>query len=151
MSRYLWLLLLLLPISAHAQSSPPPSATYCINGNSSWVPCSFPYPISVSHGTSIGGSLTTGGTWQQIAAAEPGRVRFYIQNYCSAATEGIPTAESMFIALSPTQPSGTPQANNAMEVIPCASYDTSITIVGNTAIWVYAATTGHTWNGNEFP
>jgi hypothetical protein len=38
MSRYLWLLLLLLPTSAYAQSSPPPSATYCSNGGV-WVPC----------------------------------------------------------------------------------------------------------------
>lgn len=48
--RYLWALLVLIPFFAHAQSSPPPYASYCASAASGpWVPCP---PATGGSGTS---------------------------------------------------------------------------------------------------
>jgi hypothetical protein len=111
---------------------------------------SIQLPIPTPQATNYGASITQGGSWQLAvpAATSNERLRFFIENYCSATSEGIGTTESIFFVLAPTQPTGTPMSNNAVELFPCGSYDTSTAIVGQNPIWIYANTTGHLYQVN---
>jgi hypothetical protein len=159
MRKLLLAFLSLLPWLAHAQSYPqnvlPGSySTTCPAGVT--VPCWSPssitnplatteFPLVTPQASSYGGAITQGGSWQMLvpAATSKERLRFFIENYCSATSEGVTPTESIFFTLAATQPTGTPMSNNAVELFPCGSYDTSTAIVGQNAIWIFANTTGH--------
>jgi hypothetical protein len=119
-------------------------------GNAVCAESSVQLPIPVPGASSYGAAITQGGSWQLAvpAATSNERLRFFIENYCSATSEGIGTTESIFFVLAPTQPTGTPMSNNAVELFPCGSYDTSTAIVGQLQIWIYANTTGHLFQTN---
>lgn len=106
-----------------------------------------PSPLVVTP-TDRSGSLTLGGTSQTLAAANASRKALLIQNPCTAAEQGIGTAENLYIndgAAAATQTNG-----NLANLAPCGS----VTLdwnghVDQTAITVNAATTGHKWNAKE--
>jgi hypothetical protein len=147
MRKFLLLALFMaLPVLAHAQSAPPPVSNYCMIGVN-WVPCG----VRSLQSTSYAGSITTGGGWQQVAPADVGRTRFFVQNYCSAQTQGIANTESIFLTLSYDQPSINPTTTpGAIEIVSCGSYDTSTLVVGPGPIWIWAATTGHRFDALEW-
>ena len=45
-------------------------------------------------------AIGTGGTWQVLFAANANRTTLWIQNYCTATSQGITTAESLFVCTS---------------------------------------------------
>jgi hypothetical protein len=104
-------------------------------------------PHRVPAYTDEAGSITEGGTWQQIAPANPYRDRLFIQNYCTATSEGIGTSESMFIATAPTAP---PAGVLGVELLPCGSYDSDDNIISTDPVWGYADTTGHRYMAFEW-
>src|ERR1700674_938421 len=69
-------------------------------------------------------TITTGGTWQLMFAANGNRKTLWIENYCSTTTQGV-TAESLFIyflppgTAAPTTASG--PSLGAFELIACGS------------------------------
>jgi hypothetical protein len=92
-----------------------------------------------------------GGAWQQIAPANPLRQRFFLQNPCLAATQGIATTEEMFLAIRTTMPTTSPLAvTTGTELLPCGDYDTSYAVVSVSPIWIWAATTGHRFQALEW-
>jgi hypothetical protein len=101
--------------------------------------------------TNRAGSLAQGGSWQQLAPANLFRGRAFVQNYCTATSEGIPTSESIFVSTGPTLPTGSPTATApGIELLPCGSYDSDDNVVSTDPIWVYAATTGHRYMAFEW-
>jgi hypothetical protein len=108
-------------------------------------------PHRVPAYTDEAGSVAQGGSWQQAAPANPYRDRLFVQNYCTAQSEGIPTSESMFIATGPTAPSGVPTASaSGVELMPCGSYDSDDNIISTDPLWVFANTTGHRFMAFEW-
>lgn len=95
--------------------------------------------------TDKSGTITLGGTSQTMAAVNASRRRILIENYCSATSQGIATAESLFVNW--TTAAGT--AAGSMELSPCGSYDSSLSTVSGEQINVYAATTGHKFMAKE--
>jgi hypothetical protein len=90
------------------------------------------------------GGVTVGGAWQQVFATNSLRTRMFVQNYSSPATQGIASTESLFVAVSPTMPTGTPMAvPGPVELLPGGSYDSSSAVVGTAPVWLWSATTGH--------
>ncbi len=85
-------------------------------------------------------ALTTGGTSQQIAAANNARKRIIIMNPCTLTSQGIAVAENIFVNFT-TAASAT--AGNSFELQPCGSYDSGQGPVTTEAVNVVAATTGH--------
>lgn len=103
------------------------------------------------NGTNRGASMTVGGSWQQVSPTNPLRQRFFLQNYCSAATQGIASTESLFLAFSPDMPTYSPlTAPGAVELLTCGSYDSSYAIIGTAPVWVWAATAGHRFGALEW-
>jgi hypothetical protein len=97
------------------------------------------------------GTIAEGGAWQQAAPANPYRDRLFVQNYCTATSEGVPTSESVFIATGPTAPIGTPtETAPGVELLPCGSYDSDDNIISTDPLWIYAATTGHRYMAFEW-
>lgn len=90
------------------------------------------------------GSVAVGGAWTQVFPVNALRTRLFIENYCSAATQGIAASESLFIAVSPVMPPASPMtAPGPVELLPCGSYDSSSAVVGTSPMWLWSATTGH--------
>lgn len=171
--------LLATPILAADNTFPTPgNATaqgmvlMCLDGNGKAVAagssgCSIPVfitgPDAAEGGVSVqlnpfredatvrAGSITVGGAWQMIAAANPARQRLFIQNYCSSATQGISASESVFLSVSPVMPPTSPlAAPTGIELVTCGSYDTSTAVVGTAMVWLWAATTGHRYEALEW-
>jgi hypothetical protein len=92
------------------------------------------------------GAIATGGTFQKVFDANPNRLRLFTQNYCSATTQGIATAESLFIVTAPTQPTSTA---GAIELTSCGTYETSPVAISTDILWIMAATTGHKFVSKE--
>ena len=100
-------------------------------------------------------SITTGGTWQVAFPANSNRGTLWVQNYCSAATQGIGAAESLFFYFLP--PNGTAPTNQsgpslgAFELTSCGSQTFTGNYMTKQAIYVLGATTGHqfvAWQAN---
>jgi hypothetical protein len=91
--------------------------------------------------TSRNGSITTGGTSQQLAPANTSRQYLLIQNPTTAAGQGIAGQESLFIRF--TSAAG---VNNgtSFEILPGASFELD-TVVSTEAVEVNAQTSGHVW------
>lgn len=91
-------------------------------------------------------SITTGGTWQLLFAANTNRTTLWIENYCSATTQGV-TAESLFVyflppgTAAPTNASG--PSLGAFELAACGSQVFTGSYMTTQAVYVLGATTSH--------
>lgn len=105
--------------------------------------------ISVSpqtgNATNRSGSIAAGGSSQTAIAANSSRKGFLIQNPCTATTQGISTAENLFINF--TSAAST-SAGTSIELGPCDSFSSVGTITTET-ITVTATTTGHKYVAKE--
>jgi len=95
--------------------------------------------------TDRSGSITTGGTAQTLAAANTNRRYLLIQNPLSAATQGIATAESLFINFTTAAVMGSP----SIELAPGDIFVMEGLAVSTELVSVIAATTGHKWVAKE--
>ena len=92
-------------------------------------------------------SITTGGTWQLLFDANGNRTTLWIENYCSASTQGIVTAESLFVyflppgTAAPTSASG--PSLGAFELAACGSQVFTGSYMTTQAVYVLGATTSH--------
>lgn len=86
------------------------------------------------------GSITVGGAWQQVIPSNPLRQRIFLQNRCTAASQGIAASESVFLNLGPTMPMST---DGAIELTTCGVYDSSSFVLNTQPVWLFAASTGH--------
>lgn len=92
-------------------------------------------------------TITTGGDWQLAFAANTNRTTLWIENYCSAATQGIDTAESLFVyflppgTAAPTTASG--PSIGAFELTSCGSQVFTGSYMTTQAVYVLGATTSH--------
>lgn len=87
--------------------------------------------------TDRSGTITTGGTSQQVMAANGGRRAFLIQNPCTA-------IESLFV-----EQGATATTTTSVELPPCAIWQGFGGLSTNLAVNVNAATTGHAYTGKE--
>lgn len=96
--------------------------------------------------TDKSGTISVGGTSQQLAAANASRRRLIIQNPCSSTTQGIATAESLFINfVSVAAATGT-----SFELTACGSFDMGSGPSSGEIVNVIAATTGHKYIAKEW-
>ena|ERR1700678_724263 len=91
-------------------------------------------------------SVTTGGTWQLLFAANTNRTTLWIENYCSTTTQGV-TAESLFLYFLPPSTAAPTTASGpslgAFELIACGSQVFTGSYMTTQAVYVLGATTGH--------
>lgn len=120
-------------------------------GNTQDTPISSTNPLPVSttaptgNMTNKSGAITLGGTAQSLAASNTSRKRIIIENPCTAASQGIAVAESLFVDFT-----GTAVVNStSIELAPCGSFDPGAGAVSTQAISVIAATTSHKWIAME--
>ena len=84
-------------------------------------------------------TITLGGTAQSLFPQASNRTALIIQNPCSATTQGIAAAESIFLSFT-----GTAAANNgSIELGPCGSLNLLASFVTQQPVSVFAATTNH--------
>jgi hypothetical protein len=95
--------------------------------------------------TNKSGTISVGGTSQQLMAANVGRKGFLIQNPCTATSQGIGTAENLTINFSS---GATTSGGNSIELTPCGSY-VEYGPVTTEAINVNAATSSHAYVAKE--
>jgi len=90
-------------------------------------------------------SITTGGTWQAMFPVNTNRSTIWVENPCNATSQGIATAESLFVAFGnmPTTTAG------AFELTSCGSLVMTGPYVSQQAVWVYGATTSHAFIGAQ--
>jgi hypothetical protein len=96
--------------------------------------------------TDKSGAITAGGTSQTLAAINTVRKRILIVNPCTATSQNIATAESLFINFTSA---ASPTAGGSVELAPCGSYDSGAGPVTTELIAVNAATTAHKWTAKE--
>ena len=96
-------------------------------------------------------SITTGGTWQSLFAANNNRTTLWIQNYCTATSQGITTAESLFVYFLPTGGTAPTSASGpslgAFELAACGSQVFADQYMTKQAVYVVGATTSHQFTG----
>lgn len=118
------------------------------------TPGASPWPVTFGvtalTPTDRGGTLTAGGTAQQLAASNGSRKLIVISNPCSATSQGgIAAAEDIYISV--TGNATVAGGGNYADLFTCGS--TSVTISGfvfTGAITINATTTGHRWLATEF-
>lgn len=154
------LALLLAPVAALAQSGTPiqqmtgststgaPTFGVISSGNPLYIQGTIsPGAVAVTP-TDKGGTITSGGTAQALAASNTSRKLLVVQNPCTATGQGIATAESLFVAVSGTATVN--GAGNFAELAPCGSATISLNgQVITAAVSVIAATTSHRWLATE--
>jgi hypothetical protein len=92
-------------------------------------------------------SITTGGTWQVLFAANANRTTLWIENYCTGTSQNITTAESLFVyflppaTAAPTTASG--PSLGAFELAACGSQVFADQYMTKQATYVLGATTAH--------
>lgn len=95
-------------------------------------------------------TVTTGGVWQSLFTANGNRSTLWIENPCTATSQGISTAESLFVYFIPSGgaclASGTA---GAFELTSCGSIEMDDTYRSQQAICVYAATTNHAFTAAQ--
>lgn len=96
--------------------------------------------------TDKSGAITVGGTSQTLAAINAARKRILVTNPCTATSQNIATAESLFINFTSA---ASPTAGGSIELSPCGSYDSGSSVVTTELIAVNAATTAHKWTAKE--
>lgn len=82
--------------------------------------------------------VTVGGTDQIQVATNNGQTNLWIENYCSATSQGIVTAESLWINLGAVAAVGT-----GFELAACGSQVFNLSVPENQSVHIFAATTGH--------
>jgi len=92
-------------------------------------------------------TITTGGTWQTMFAKNQNRSTLWIENPCSATTQGITTAESLFVAFG-SAPSGG-GTSGTFELAPCGTLTMTGSYISEQAVYVYAATTNHAFEAAQ--
>ena len=96
-------------------------------------------------------AVTTGGTWQVLFAANANRTTLWIQNYCTATSQGITTAESLFVYFLPTgvaaPTTGSGPSLGAFELAACGSQVFADQYMTKQAVYVVGATTNHAFTG----
>lgn len=101
--------------------------------------------------TNNSGGITVGGAWMQVFPQNMLRTRLFVMNYCSAATQAIASTESLFVAVSPAMPTGTPMAvPGPVELVTCGVYDSSSAVVGTAPVWLWSGSTGHHFSALEW-
>lgn len=95
--------------------------------------------------TNRSGTITSGGVSQTLAASNASRRYLLIQNPCSASSQGIATAESLFINFT----SAASATSASVELAPCGSYTTEAGPVTTELITVLGATTAHAFTAKE--
>lgn len=118
-----------------------PVSVSCTTGNCN----TFVTPLQGSF-TDRGGSITTGGTSQTLAAANTARRRIVIQNPCTTTGQNIAAAESVFINFTSA---ASATAGTSFELAPCGSYDSGTGPVTTELITVVGATTSHKFVAKE--
>jgi hypothetical protein len=93
--------------------------------------------------TDRSGSVTTGGTSQQAAAANGSRKRLIILNPSDPTGQNIATIESLFVNFGTAAALNTGGAGASLEIPPGASLDLNNGTIVSSAVNVTAATTGH--------
>lgn len=93
--------------------------------------------------TERSGAMTTGGTSQQLAAANTLRKYLFIQNPVTLTGQNIAAAETLFVRFGATAAG----VNNgtSIELVPGASITFEGNAIPTAAIQVNAATTAHRW------
>ena len=104
-------------------------------------------PNRVQNAADHSGSITQGGSWQLLAASNSIRYAMMIENYCSATTQGLGTAESVFLSVATNMPTN---LSGAIEISTCGSYRSDNSIVSTNNVWIYANTTGHLYVAKEW-
>lgn len=102
-------------------------------------------PLQASF-TDRSGSISVGGTSQTLAASNANRKRIVIQNPCTATSQGIATAENLFLNFTSA---ATTAGGNSIELQACGSYDSGLGPVTTEQINVIAATTNHKYVAKE--
>ncbi len=104
--------------------------------------------ITSANITDRSGSISSGGTAQTAISANASRVHLVIQNYSTAALQGVAAAESLFVSFTGTALcSG---GANTFEIPPGGSIETGgSTPVSTQAVSVCAASTGHLFAAGE--
>jgi hypothetical protein len=96
-------------------------------------------------------SITTGGTWQVLFAANNNRSTLWIQNYCTATSQNITTAESLFVYFLPPSTTAPTSASGpslgAFELAACGSQVFADQYMTKQAVYVVGATTAHQFTG----
>lgn len=92
-------------------------------------------------------SITTGGTWQVLFAANNNRSTLWIQNYCNATSQNITTPESLFVYFLPTGTTAPTTASGpslgAFELAACGSQVFADQYMTKQSVYVVGATTAH--------
>ena len=97
--------------------------------------------------TDRSGTIAAGGTSQTLVAQNQSRRRVIIQNPCTAASQGIGTAENLFLNFTAA---ATTAGGNSLELQPCGSFDTGAGPQSTEKLTVIAATTGHQYVAKEY-
>ena len=116
------------------------------DGNWYVTPTSGTAPVEQGTPTDLSGSVTTGGTSQQLAAAKTDRRWLLVQNPSDATAQGISTAESLWVDwVNGEATDGTP----SVELTPGATVTLDAGFVATGAVYIIAATTGHKFSAQE--
>lgn len=102
-------------------------------------------PATLVPASTVNLSITTGGVWQQIFPQNFNRYVLFVENYCSATTQNIAGAESLFIYFQQgtTVPTGNPWTIGAVELTNCGSMTFNNTATTTQAVYMWAATSAH--------
>jgi hypothetical protein len=96
-------------------------------------------------------SITTGGTWQLMFDANPNRTTLWIENYCTATSQNITTAESLFVYFLPPNTTAPTTASGpslgAFELAACGSQVFADQYMTKQSVYVVGATTAHQFVG----
>lgn len=115
----------------------------------------FPISVFAAVGNLVNAgtlTITTGGTWQTLFALNNNRSTLWIENPCTSTSQGIATAESLFIYFVPTGGSCPAPATTAgaFELTSCGSLvQTPNGYVSQQQICVYSATTAHAFQASQ--
>jgi hypothetical protein len=90
-------------------------------------------------------AITAGGAWQALFPVNNNRGVLVVQNPCTSTTQGIGTAESLFIAFG-TKPTTTA---GAYELTNCTIFKFDDSYISHQAIWIEAATTAHAFAAQQ--
>lgn len=95
--------------------------------------------------TDNSGSITSGGASQTAIASNTSRKRYLIENPCTATSQGIATAESLFVNFTAAAAANT----TSVELAACGSIDSAAGPVTTEAITVLGNTTSHKFIAKE--
>ena len=87
-------------------------------------------------------TITTGGVWQKAFPVATNRSTLWIENPCSATSQGIGSAEDLYVSFSTAAPSSI-TSGGVFDLAACGSIVMTPDYVSQQAVWVYATTTSH--------